>query len=231
MRKRIDIHACKNCENETLTEELFEDSIDFRGLLLEIEGLKRFRCEQCNHVWEGAEHVAHNKELVRQAYNKKRELVREELGLLSGQEIHRILELLDLTQKEASTLFGGGANAFNKYESGEVLQSVAMDRLLRVAFLLGNPAKPLIDFASRIKIRSDSQYVRFGSYIHTIAILAHSNNVFTVGGINQQYDVNSRDCLVGPGETKPNKIANWSFDVQSYYRQPIPSTRILISAE
>lgn len=231
MRKRTDVHACKNCENETLIEELFEDSIDFRGLLLEVEGLKRVRCERCNHVWEGAEHAAYNKELIRQAYNKKREFVREELGLLSGQEIHRILELLDLTQKEASTLFGGGANAFNKYESGEVLQSIAMDRLLRVAFLLGNPAKSLIDFASRIRIRSDSQHAIFGSYIHTFAILAHSNNVFTVGGINQRYNVSSQDISVGRSETMPNKIAKWDFDFKSYYRQPISSTCTLISAE
>jgi len=37
-----------------------------------------------------------------------------------------------LTQKDASSLFGGGANAFSKYERGDVIQSDAMDRLMRL---------------------------------------------------------------------------------------------------
>jgi hypothetical protein len=39
--------------------------------------------------------------------------------------------LLDLTQANAAEIFGGGQNAFSKYERGEVVQSLAMDRILR----------------------------------------------------------------------------------------------------
>jgi HTH-type transcriptional regulator/antitoxin MqsA len=41
---------------------------------------------------------------------------------------------LGLTQETASKIFGGGENAFSKYESGKVAQSAAMDRLLRLAY-------------------------------------------------------------------------------------------------
>lgn len=198
MRKRIDISACKNCANETLIEELYEDTIDFRGLLLEVEGLKRFHCKKCNHTWEGAEHVVHNKETVRLAYNKKRELVREQLGLLSGQEIHKIRELLDLTQKEASALFGGGANAFNKYESGEVLQSVAMDRLVRLAFWLGNPAKTLINYASKLRISDkNNQYLEFGKGMPIFLALSSSSNVFTISRAETLPYLITPDVLTG----------------------------------
>jgi putative zinc finger/helix-turn-helix YgiT family protein len=198
MRKRIDINACKNCANETLIEEFYEDTIDFRGLLLEVEGLKRFHCKKCNHTWEGAEHVLPNKEIVRLAYNKKRELVRGQLGLLSGQEIHKIRELLDLTQKEASALFGGGANAFNKYESGEVLQSVAMDRLVRLAFWLGNPAKTLINYASKLRVSdNNNQYLEFGRGMPIFLVLSSSgNNVFISRGEPLPY-LSTPDVLTG----------------------------------
>jgi len=53
-------------------------------------------------------------------------------GLLVGEEIRRIRMRLKLTQREAAEVFGGGANAFSKYERGDVVQSVAMDRLLRL---------------------------------------------------------------------------------------------------
>ena len=40
---------------------------------------------------------------------------------------------MKLTQEEAAKVFGGGVNAFSKYERGEVTQSAAMDKLIRVA--------------------------------------------------------------------------------------------------
>ena len=197
MRKRIDISACKICEDKTFIEELYEDTTDFRGLLLEVEGLKRFRCEKCNHTWEGAGQAEYNKDIVRQAYNKKRDLVREQLGLLSGQEIHKIRELLDLTQKEASALFGGGANAFNKYESGEVLQSVAMDRLVRLAFWLGNSAKGFINYASKLRISDkNNQYLQFGGGMPIFLALSSSSNDFIYRGKTLPY-LSTPDVLTG----------------------------------
>ena len=53
-------------------------------------------------------------------------------GLLTGRQIRAIRKRLGLSQAEAARLMGGGANAFSKYERGEVTQSVAMNQLLRV---------------------------------------------------------------------------------------------------
>lgn len=39
-------------------------------------------------------------------------------GLLTPFEVQEIRKVLKLTQKEASNLFGGGVNAFNRYERG-----------------------------------------------------------------------------------------------------------------
>ena len=53
--------------------------------------------------------------------------------LLPPEEIKRIRNKLGLTQREASAVIGGGSeNAFQKYESGEVVLSKGMSNFLRV---------------------------------------------------------------------------------------------------
>jgi HTH-type transcriptional regulator / antitoxin MqsA len=52
--------------------------------------------------------------------------------LLSSSDIRRIRKALGLTQREAGEIIGGGPNAFQKYESGEILASRAVSNLLRV---------------------------------------------------------------------------------------------------
>lgn len=47
-------------------------------------------------------------------------------GLLYPEAVRRIRKRLHLTQKDAGRLIGGGPNAFQKYESGEVLVSHAV---------------------------------------------------------------------------------------------------------
>ena len=62
-----------------------------------------------------------------------------EQGLLEPTEIRKIRKRLKLTQKQAGELIGGGPNAFQKYEAGDVMLSKAADTALR---LLGNdPAR------------------------------------------------------------------------------------------
>lgn len=53
--------------------------------------------------------------------------------LKSSVEIIAWRDHLEVTQAQAATLLGGGANAFSKYERGEVIQSRSMDLLMRVS--------------------------------------------------------------------------------------------------
>lgn len=52
--------------------------------------------------------------------------------LFSPQEIAHLRERLRLTQHEAASLFGGGVNAFSRYESGKVKPPVALIKLMRL---------------------------------------------------------------------------------------------------
>ena len=51
-------------------------------------------------------------------------------GRLAPQAVRRIRKKLGLTQKDAGRLIGGGPNAFQKYESGDVLASGAITSVL-----------------------------------------------------------------------------------------------------
>ncbi len=52
-------------------------------------------------------------------------------GMLEPAEIRRIREKLDLTQTVAGEVIGGGPDAFQKYETGDLLPSEAICRALR----------------------------------------------------------------------------------------------------
>lgn len=54
-------------------------------------------------------------------------------GLLAPNEIYRIRhKILGLTQKKAADFFGGGPNAFSRYENGQVSPPLAVSNLLRI---------------------------------------------------------------------------------------------------
>ena len=54
-------------------------------------------------------------------------------GLLTGAEVFEMRKRWGLNQREAAKVFGGGPVAFSKYEKDDVMQSDAMDKLLRLA--------------------------------------------------------------------------------------------------
>lgn len=98
---------------------------------IHVAGLECYVCDHC-----GADPVFTDQ--IRRNQLKIADAKRKADGLLAGADIGSIREHLGLSQQRAAQLFGGGTNAFSKYERGEVLQSVAMDRLLKAtAFFPG----------------------------------------------------------------------------------------------
>lgn len=132
--------SCPMCRAQKTEVIEYSDTVDFRGLELDVEKLQETRCGNCGHKWVTKAQHAHNSAVMREAYGAQRDKIREAEGLLGGHEIAQLREKFRLNQREAAALFGGGFNAFNKYESGEVLQSYAMDRLLRLTEAVGMPA-------------------------------------------------------------------------------------------
>ena len=117
--------TCPICGHGELTVVTYDDQVQHGGEQLPVRGLEISACPAC-----GSETTtpAQNRRNIARAVDARRTAD----GLLSGAEIRRVREVLGITQADASALFGGGQNGFSKYERGEVTQSLAMDRLLRL---------------------------------------------------------------------------------------------------
>lgn len=117
---------CPDCEQGNLSEHTHSLQLQHKGQTLTVEGLRYWLCDHCEAEIIRADQIRDGDRLIAEAK-------READGLLSGPEIRALRKRLGLSQHQAAALFGGGQNAFSKYERGEVIQSTAMDRLMRLA--------------------------------------------------------------------------------------------------
>ena len=83
-------------------------------------------CDECDSEIASEDDAKFNKRSVT-AFHKTVD------GLLTGDELKKIRKILGITQQQASIIFGGGPNSFTKYENGDVIQSAAMDSLIRLS--------------------------------------------------------------------------------------------------
>lgn len=117
---------CSECGEGRLHPTTWEDDFRHYDGTIHVSGLQCYVCDAC-----GADPV-YPDQIV---FNEKRiaDAKREATGRLGGREVRKLRKQLGLTQQQAATLFGGGANAFSKYERGDVMQSLSMDRLMKAA--------------------------------------------------------------------------------------------------
>ncbi len=115
---------CKLCHSENISDFVEVEGIAYKGSELQVS-MAYSVCNDCKREFISKPQILQNEAALRIA---KKEFD----GLLSAEEIVRARQALELTQEQASRVFGGGRNAFSKYERGEVSQSVAMDKLIRV---------------------------------------------------------------------------------------------------
>ncbi|WP_417437564.1 type II toxin-antitoxin system MqsA family antitoxin [Idiomarina abyssalis] len=83
-------------------------------------------CDACGSEQAGATEARFNKRAM-VAFKKQVQ------GLLTGKQVRDLRKAWCLSQDEAAKVFGGGPVAFSKYEADDVMQSDAMDRLIRMA--------------------------------------------------------------------------------------------------
>lgn len=117
--------VCTLCGQGTLQPATVVDTFNHAGKPLQVADIEVSRCSHCGEELVTAQQYRKNQ--LRVADAKRRAD-----GLLTSEEIRTIRKRHHISQAEASQWFGGGANAFSKYERGEVLQSMAMDTLLRL---------------------------------------------------------------------------------------------------
>jgi HTH-type transcriptional regulator / antitoxin MqsA len=156
--------VCPVCDEGRLTEEVYVGEIHHNGAKLMVSGLERCRCDTCAADPVLAEQIKRNQLRIADAR-------RTVDGLLCAQEIRAAREAMQLSQAQAAEIFGGGANAFSKYERGEVAQSVAMDRLIRLTRDFPEAVQLLASYAgvSICTTRGSTGYVAAHTITATVA--------------------------------------------------------------
>ncbi|GGY10223.1 hypothetical protein GCM10007160_41780 [Litchfieldella qijiaojingensis] len=117
---------CKLCGSQDIRQYTEVEPVRYKETVLQVP-MDYSVCAECGREFVATEQIRRNDAAARDAK-------RTHDGLLTGSEIVRLRSGLKLNQEMAALLFGGGRNAFSKYERGEVTQSASMDRLLRLCY-------------------------------------------------------------------------------------------------
>lgn len=159
----VDSKICPACDAGKLRELFGSEEFSYNGQSFVLETIAFSACDACGAELVTPEQARSNDRLVREEHRRID-------GLLSGAEIKSVRLRFQLTQHDASFVFGGGLNAFSKYERGEVIQSVAMDRLVRLVDMIPGAFFALVKIAygtsPRVVDVVTSERNFFQSYAH-----------------------------------------------------------------
>ncbi|EPJ8753410.1 type II toxin-antitoxin system MqsA family antitoxin [Pseudomonas putida] len=118
---------CPVCGEGCLEETGYDRTIEYNGIRGAVRNLIS-QCDTCGCEQLTPSQQRHNRRALI-AFHKKCD------NRLSSSEVRTARKKMNLTQVEASQLFGGGKSAFAKYESDDVCQSEAMDKLIRLCWV------------------------------------------------------------------------------------------------
>jgi len=119
---------CPTCETGKLVAAVRDAPYTYKGKKTVIKAVKGRFCDnpKCREVvMDMGESVRTSKDMLE--FNKKVNAELTPIDLLT-----EIREQLHLTQREAARVFGGGPNAFSRYESGKTKPPVALVKLFKV---------------------------------------------------------------------------------------------------
>lgn len=126
MNNRNEIkRSCPACGSSKMLQGVRTQTVEYGGLVSPPYEQPGLWCEMCN---EGLLSFKEMEVGTREMHKLKAQVE----GLLQPSDVKRVRRKLGLTQKEAGLILGGGQNAFQKYESAEVVTSQAISNLLRV---------------------------------------------------------------------------------------------------
>lgn len=138
-------NICPVCGEGHLTAEMDYDVVTYKDQTKNLPA--RFSvCDTCGSETATLVDLRENKRI----FNEFKKCVD---GLLTGREIREIrTEVWGITQQQACLIFGGGPKAFSKYESDDVIQSEAMDKLVRLASQIPEAYLKLRELSGDVKI-------------------------------------------------------------------------------
>ena len=117
--------TCPICGHGRISERIIVKTFTYKSQKMLIPNYRIFECDTCEEKVVSSE-TLRGTEKVLTDFRRKVD------DLLTSDEIKRIREKLDKTQKEMAIFLGVGEKNFARYENGQVTQSKTMDTLLRI---------------------------------------------------------------------------------------------------
>lgn len=125
MKAKVSAPDCPFCGAHSWVGGTHQVELSHQNKSLTVSDLIHSECAECGHELILPHQTRRNEARIRDAR-------RGASGLLTSSRIKAIRRKLGVSQQHMAALIGCGKNAFSKYERGEVTQSAAMDKLLRI---------------------------------------------------------------------------------------------------
>jgi HTH-type transcriptional regulator/antitoxin MqsA len=109
-----------------MTRDTRDLPYEYKGVSTVLRGIAGEFCDNCGEVVFNQEDGQHYMDLVREFQRKVN------ADLVDPDFIMRVRKKLRLNQKQAGDVFGGGSNAFSRYETGKAKPPVSLVKLLHV---------------------------------------------------------------------------------------------------
>jgi HTH-type transcriptional regulator / antitoxin MqsA len=117
---------CPSCGMADLVSDVRDLPYVYKGESTILPGVEGDFCPACSDSILGASESARVSAAMLE-FNKQ-----VNAAIVDPQFITRVRKKLDLDQQEAATLFGGGVNAFSRYETGKTRPPLALVKLFQL---------------------------------------------------------------------------------------------------
>ncbi|HDZ79351.1 MAG TPA: type II toxin-antitoxin system MqsA family antitoxin [Gammaproteobacteria bacterium] len=192
---------CPACEVGQLEERTCEEEFKYKDIPFVIHDYLYSICSEC-----GSELVLPSQAKINTRAIKDEHRLCE--GFLSSTDIKKVRKKYKLTQSYAADIFGGGPNAFSKYENGDVIQSKAMDKLLRVTDQVPGVFSALVQMQLKGRIMVDLKKSFVGSCDYGECTLSGSRSLSPNVFYMRDSIKSKKRKWVQPRESRKWSIAN-----------------------
>ncbi len=117
---------CPNCGAAELTGDTRDMPYTYKGDSTTLPGVCGDFCSACGEVVLGADESRRINTLMREFNSQVNAAIVDPAFIIT------VRKKLDLDQRQAAQIFGGGVNAFSRYENGKTKPPLALVKLLRV---------------------------------------------------------------------------------------------------
>ncbi len=117
---------CPACGAAKLVRDTRDLPYTYKGVSTTLEGVTGDFCPACDEVVLDADESTRTSEMMVQ-FNKE-----VNAAYVDPAYITQVRKKLRLDQREAAEIFGGGVNAFSRYENGKTKPPLSLVKLLKV---------------------------------------------------------------------------------------------------